>query len=257
MKIDAERARGQEPFNDANIAERRGRRVVLPISFGEGVAITLEQGTRFNRIVGASQRLAKLVNPGAHNRFDRALEAGPIRIRHFARRKRDDEVDANQLALGKERVESAHPALVGSGEIIPDRLAHRAAVPFAGDVNKDRDETVESVAPRQNSHPRPLVELQHRQCEFVQRVLVKLKQFVARVILEHVDQCLARMAIGIEAGAFHHCVDLAAQVRNGPRGARVGGRREQSDDAELAGELAAPVEALQPHIVHVDPPMHA
>src|SRR6266516_7963744 len=148
MKIDAERARGQEPFNDANIAERRGRRVVLPISFGEGVAITLEQGTRSDRNVGARQRIAKLVDPGAHNRFDRALEAGPIRIRRFARRKRDDEVDANQLALGKEWVEGAHPALVGSGEIIPDRLAHRAAVPFAGDVNKDRDKTIESVAAR-------------------------------------------------------------------------------------------------------------
>src|SRR5262249_58527588 len=107
-------------------------------------ALSLEQAAGSRGIVGAGQRLAKLVDPGAHNRFDRALEAPPIRIRGFARRKRDDEVDANQLALGKERVEGAHPALVGIGEIISDRLAHRAAVPLAGNVNEDRDKTIES-----------------------------------------------------------------------------------------------------------------
>ena len=93
--------------------------------------------------------------------------------------------------------------------------------------------------------------------ELIERVLVELEQLVARVVLQHVDQRLAGMALGIEAGPRHDGVDLAAQIRDRAGRARIGGGGEQPDDAELADQLAAAIEALHAHIVHVDVPVHA
>ena len=154
-------------------------------------------------------------------------------------------------------MERTDAAVVGIGEIVPDRLAHVAVEALPRDVDQDRDEAIEAVAPRQNAHARPLVELQHRQRKVIERVVVELEQLVARIILQHVDQRLAGMAVRIEAGAPHDGVDLAAQIRDRARRARIGGRREQPDDAELADELAVGVEALDADVVHVDVPVHA
>src|SRR5262249_3627523 len=176
VKVDAERAARQQAFDDANVVDGGDGRIVLLISLGEGVAITLEEDARPRRVVDARELVAELVDPGAHDRLDRALEAGAIRMRRLARREGDDEVDADQRPLGKERMEGAHAALVGVGEIITDGLAHAAAEALARDVNKDRHEAIEAVAPRQDSHARPLVELQYRQREVIERVLVELKQ---------------------------------------------------------------------------------
>src|SRR5262249_57010288 len=99
-------------------------------------------------VVDARELVAELVDPGAHDRLDRALEAGAIRMRRLARRKGDDEVDADQRPLKKERMEGAHAALVGVGEIISDRLAHAAAAALARDVNEDPDEAIEAVPTR-------------------------------------------------------------------------------------------------------------
>jgi hypothetical protein len=41
------------------------------------------------------------------------------------------------------------------------------------------------------------------------------------------------MAVGVEAGALLDAGDLAAEIRNAVRGARIGSRREQPDDALL------------------------
>ncbi len=180
-----------------------------------------------------------------------------MRIGDFARRQRDDEVDTDQRPFGEKWMKGAHPTVVDLGEIVPDRLAHVAVVTLARNVDQDRDVAIEAVATRQYAHARPLVELQHRQREIIERVLVELEQLVARVVLQHVDQRLAGMPVRIEAGAGQHRVDLAAQVGDGPRRARIGGGGEKADDAELAHELAGAIETFHAHIVHVDAPMHA
>src|SRR5262249_57948328 len=97
-----------------------------------------------------------------------------------------------------------------------------------------------------------LVEIKDLEHKLKQQLLVDLKQFVARVALEHIDQRLAGMAVGIKARALHHRVDLAAQVRNGAGRARVDGRREQADDAELSYKAAFSVEALDADVIHDD-----
>src|SRR5262249_57290604 len=108
------------PFDDADIADRGDGGITLAVALREGLAVTLEQRAPPQRIVVARQFLAELVDPGAHDRLDGALEAGTIRIRRLAGRKRDDEVHPNQLPLGEERMKRAHAALVGLGKVIAD-----------------------------------------------------------------------------------------------------------------------------------------
>jgi hypothetical protein len=61
----------------------------------------------------------------------------------------------------------------------------------------------------------------------------------------------------VEPGAGHNSPDLPAQVRHLAGGARIGARREEPDDAQLA--LNAPVrrEQLDANVVEMRPPMHA
>ena len=107
--------------------------------------------------------------------------------------------------------------LIDLGEIVADRLAHAAVIAVARHIDEHRDEAIEAVAPREHAHARPLVELQDRQGEVVEHVLVDLEQLVARIGLQHVDQRLAGMSVRNEAGAFHDGRDLAAQIGNRAR----------------------------------------
>src|SRR6266478_9961140 len=68
------------------------------------------------------------------------------------------------------------------------RRAHRAAIALARHVDQDGGEAIETVAPRQYPYPRPLVELEHRQRELIERVLVDLEQLVARIAFQHVEE---------------------------------------------------------------------
>ena len=65
------------------------------------------------------------------------------------------------------------------------------------------------------------------------------------------------MAVGIEARTRQQRIHLAAQIRDGAGRARVGGRGEQADDAEFAGQIAVRVEALDADVIEIDAPVHA
>ena len=207
-------------------------------------------------VVGGGERFVQAVDPAAHDGLDRAVERGAIGIRRFALGAADDEVHAHQRAFGEERIEGAHLAVERGGEIIADQRPDPSVVALARNVDEDRDETVETVAPRQHAHARTLVELQDGQREVIEQVFVDLKQLVARIGLQHVDQRLAGMARRIEAGAADDVVGLAPQIGNGAHRPRIGGRGEQPADAVFADQLAMPVEALDADIVHVDAAMH-
>ena len=140
---------------------------------------------------------------------------------------------------------------------VADLDADVAVVAFARHVHQNRHEAVEAVTPRQHAHARPLVELQNCEREAVERVFVDLKQLVARIVLQHIGQRLAGMAARIESGALLHRGDLAAQIRNAVRGARIGGGREQSDDAVFADQIARCIETLDADVIEIDAPVHA
>src|SRR5262249_49628015 len=84
VKIDAEGAAWRQAFDDADVANGGDGRIVLLISLGESVAVTLEQGARPRRIVDARELVAECVDPGAHDRLDGALKVGAVRMRRLA-----------------------------------------------------------------------------------------------------------------------------------------------------------------------------
>ena len=137
---------------------------------------------RLPRRVRGGERLVQAVGPAAHDVFDRAVERGAVDIRRFALVAADDEVDAHQRAFREERIEGAHAAVEGRGEILADPRPDLAVVAVARNVDQDRDEAVEAVAPRQHAHARALVELQDGERELIERVFVDLEQFVARIV---------------------------------------------------------------------------
>ena len=82
------------------------------------------------------------------------------------------------------------------------------------------------------------VELKDRRSECAERLLVDLEQLVARILLEHIRQRLAGMAVRIEAEPLLDRGELLAQIRNAARRARIGRRGEQADDAHFADQPA-------------------
>src|SRR6202011_4369218 len=103
---------------------------------------------------------------------------------------------------------------------------------------------VETVAPRQHPDAGPLVELQDRERKLIEHVLVDLKELIAGIAFEHIDQRLAGMAVGIEAGAREHGLDLAPEIGSGARRTIIRSRGEQTDDAHFADQPALPIELL-------------
>ena len=164
---------------------------------------------------------------------------------------------AHQWAFREKRIIGRDAADKGVGEILADLHANVAVVTLARHEHHHRHETIEAVVARQHAHARAFVELQNRQRKARQRLLVDLEQLVARILLQHVGQSLAGMTVGIETGARFDAGYLAAQIGNAVGGARIGRRREQTDDAEFADQLARRIEPLDTDIVEIDAAMHA
>ena len=99
------------------------------------------------------------VDPGPDDGFDRAIESGPIDDGSFAFIAPDDEMDAHQRTFREKRIEGAHTPFEGRREIIADPRPDLAVVALARNVDEDRNEAVETVAPRQYPHARTFIQL--------------------------------------------------------------------------------------------------
>ena len=83
-----------------------------------------------------------------------------------------------------------------------------------------------------------------------------LEELIARIALQHVDQRLAGMVVRIEAGLGNNRFGLRTQIGDLHHRARVGGRGEQADDAQLAGKRAFRRVGLDADVVEIDAAVH-
>ena len=113
------------------------------------------------------------------------------------------------------------------------------------------EEALEHVAAHEQPEPLPLAEVQdaHRRGE--QLVFADLEQLVARVVVEDVDERLARVAALREARPRDDVRDLPAQHRNVGRLGAVSPRRVQAEKSMLAADLAGGIEALDADVVEI------
>ena len=129
-------------------------------------------------------------------------------------------------------------------------VAERGVEALARREHQAGGEAADGVAAGEQRHAPPLLQLQDAQHVVVERVLVDLEQLVARIGFEDGEQRLAVVAVHVEARAPQDGVDAAAQQRHVVHRGVIGGRREQADQAALAGDAAVGVVGLDDHAVH-------
>ena len=150
----------------------------------------------------------------------------------------DDEMHPHHRPLAECRLEARHLAAIGLGDQLADLDPVVGVEAVARQEHEGRDEAVELVAADEQAGARPLGQPHDAMRHGRQRRDVDLEQLVARKGLENIDQTLARMALRVEPARRHHPLDLAADQRDFARAPGIGGRGEQADHAQLAGELA-------------------
>src|SRR5690349_24718862 len=93
--------------------------------------------------------------------------------------------------LREEWIEGGDAARESLRKVGANLRANFAVVALARHVDEHRDETIKAVAPRQHAHARVLLELQNRDREVIEQVLVDLEQLVARVLIDDIGERLA------------------------------------------------------------------
>ena len=157
---------------------------------------------------------------------------------------------------GKAGIVGRQTAFEDGLEIGADLLAHDAVVAVARHEDEDRDEAVELVGAHQRPHPRPLDQAENGCGVLPQGRHRHLEQFVARIAFQHVDQRLAGMVVPVEAGLGDDGLGLRPQIRDLHHRARVGGRGEQADDAQFAGQRALGGVGLDADVIEIDAAVH-
>src|ERR1700683_2421808 len=137
-----------------------------------------------------------------------------------------------------------------------DALTNFRVVAVARHVHQARVEALIGIAPYQQAHRAPLVQVDDAADDADQIGETRLEQLVARIGLEHVEHGLAVVAGRIETEVLDDALDLAAQHRDVARAAVVGGRSPQADEAVLAIDAAAAVKGLHADVVEQLAAMH-
>jgi hypothetical protein len=164
----------------------------------------------------------------------------------------DDEMHAGEPALGEGGIVGGDMAVEDFGEVVADAFAHLAVVAVAGHEDEHGDEAVELVGARQGAHPGALAQRQHRLCVLAQKRHADLEELVARVALEHVDERLAGVIRRVQTRFRDHRLGLRPEIGDLHHRAGVGAGGEQAHHAQLALQIALPVEGLDADIVEID-----
>src|SRR5262249_7398169 len=114
----------------------------------------------------------------------------------------------------------------------------------------------EGVAPHEEAKSLPRAQVQDPRHYPQQLRLADLEQLVARVGLDDVEQRLAGVAAGQDAGARDNVRRLSAQQWNLRRFGAVSGRSEQTEKTMLAAVLALTVEAFDADVIEIAGAMH-
>ena len=193
----------------------------------------------------------ELVFPAGDDRADVAFELILRNLRRLAFRAADDEVHTGDAAFGEGRVVSRHTAIIDRLEVVADAFPGDRIILIARDIDDQRDEAVKAVDAGQNPDPRTIRELVDLHAEPRQKICIDLKQIVARVGFQRVEQKFAGMALRVEAEFGDHRLHLRAQQRDLGDRAGVGGGGEEPDNAQFADNLAFRIETLDADIVHI------
>ena len=123
---------------------------------------------------------------------------------------------------------------------------HQAGVELTADIGADKQ-----------AHLAAFTNIENTQRGAGQGFRADLEQIIAGVDFQHLQQLLAVVALGVEAGDIHHGLELAAQQRNIARRLVVYRGGEQAKETTLADHIAVIVVAVDGDVVWISGAMHA
>ena len=251
LETHAERLAAQRRLQRREIGHRLGGIETVAIDRREPVAPAAGGGAAFDLAKRRLQGGTKAVAPRGRRLDERLLELGEVGRRRIVglELQRVERLGERRVAAdrGGDRRHLAVPCLLEDrGEAVGERRIEALA---RGEHQAGR-EAADRVAPREQRHPPPLLQLQDAQHMVVERVLLDLEQLVARIGFEDRQQRLAVVAVRVEAGAAQDAVDPSAQQRHVLHQRVVSGGREQADQPPLAGHPAIGVVGLHDHAIH-------
>jgi hypothetical protein len=251
VKRQAQRRARSQFFDTIDVPYRRRDRKALTVIARKGVAVARGESQRRGFASRLSQRLAKLVGPAPRRIGERALDRRGIGL---AQRRFDSEQEmyARQHLVVEEGPETVDPGTEAQFEDRGEILPQRRAILLARGVDKAGDEAFERVAAREERNALPILQAENADRHVVKLVLGNLEQLVARVSFEDMRQCLAVVALRIEAATPQNAGNLEPQERYGIGRAAIGERREKAEEDAHAGDGALRPEQLHTDRVHAD-----
>ena len=184
------------------------------------------------------ERCSQSVAPASDCLHDPPLDPLDVVVIRDAVRAVDDVVHADQQRLGQLEA----PVEVVAPELLQQDRPHTFSVlgvePIAGDADQTGHEPVQRIAPQKQPQPLALSQAEDPHPDLEQLVRLHLKQRVARVGFEDLDQRLEVVGAGFEAGAVEHGTHLVPQQRDPLRALLICEVGEQAEKAALADDLA-------------------
>ena len=164
---------------------------------------------------------------------------------------------ANRVEDTGERL-GAHPSrvvdvlrAVGFAKELGNGFAHPGVVPVTRQVHHDGDEAPVVVIACEDADVAALLEAHDLGGDVVEARGRRLEQFVARVVLEDVEQVTSGVGVGRVPGSTHDLRNPLGNDRNGRRRCRVGAGRVQTEEAAFPGDVAFRVEGLHADVIEV------
>ncbi|SPU79258.1 Uncharacterised protein [Brucella suis] len=250
IKIDEERLFGAETRNTLRIDQRLRR--------GEDFAVGRRKARGKRNCVGIhrfstfAHRIFPVAHHGAHFSFQRLS----IHMRRGAFMTADDELNARQAVLQKDGVELKTVAAIDVDQIMPDLFTHGRIVTVTRDIDQHRGKTAETVQPRNGAHTRALAQRQDQFGIGGEAFRIDLEKLVTRIFFQHVDECLARVILAVEAQMLDDRIGLGANERNACNRARIGNRGEEANKAQFTNGFAPAPENLHADIIEIGTAMH-
>ncbi len=224
---------------------------IVAIAGGEGVAEAVHQEIGLLLAEPLDAGGLEVVTPVAGEQGNLALQPLEVVGNGMIAFETQDELDTRQHRLRQIRVEVAE----GGAQLLAEQVLD-AQPQFGGeDVPRHEDqagvELAEAILAHEQSYPASLADVEDAQRRLHQLVDVDLEEVVARIDLENLQQLLAVVPLGVEAGDLHHRLQLAAQDRHVARRLVVDRGGEQAQEAMFADHPALLIVSIDGDIVGI------
>ena len=252
IELDQSLTRGAELINDRHVFQGVVDSVGVAVGWPETLAVALDQACGGSV---ACRCFAQPVAPGLDNGGDAIFQPGPADVGCAPLVAADDVMGAGQRPFWIGGVSGGDAPLVDIGEPEADLAAHLRIVAVLRHIDQQRDKAVEAIDAGERPEARPVAKRHDVMGEAFKLLGVDLEKLVAGIALQHIGKRAGRIAVLGIASFSEDEFGLAPDIGHAGDGIVVGGRRQQSDDAQLPRHTSLSIESLDADIVHMDPPV--